>query len=66
MTHRQKMWAWIAFGLIGLVDFAIRDDISKIWTQPIANSVPVVFLLSVLALAIGEEAADEAETTKGD
>lgn len=55
------MWAWIAFGLLGVVDYLLRGDITQLWEQPFANNIVVLFLISVAANAIGEEAAEEAE-----
>jgi hypothetical protein len=50
---------WVAFGIVGLVDYFI--------TGTIANSIPVLYALSVAALAIGEWSAEEAaEAQKGD
>jgi hypothetical protein len=45
--------------LVGLIDYAIRKDNS------IANSIPVLFAVSVAANIIGEWAAEEA-TPGGD
>lgn len=52
--HRKLKWFWVVVGVAGLVDFLVRGD------QSIANSVPVLFALSVAALAIGEWSAEEA------
>lgn len=54
MTHKQRMWGWIAFGLAGLVDY--------LWWPKwgIADSIPVLFGISIAANAIAESAGDEA------
>lgn len=57
--HRVQKRAWAAFGAIGLLDYAIRGDITQLWEKPLADSVPVLFLLSVWALSVGEGAAEE-------
>jgi membrane-associated PAP2 superfamily phosphatase len=57
--HRVQKWLWLCFGLVGLIDYAIRKDNS------IANSIPVLFAVSVAANIIGEWAAEEA-TPGGD
>lgn len=61
MSHRFKMWAWVIFGILGVVDYAVRGDIAQLWEQPFANNIVILFLISVAANAIGEEAAEEAE-----
>lgn len=59
-VHRRRKWGWVVFGVLGLIDYAIRGDISQLWKVPIAGSIPVVFALSVYALSVGEGAAEEA------
>lgn len=46
-------WMWFAFGLLGLADY--------IWgTHYLANSIPVLFFISVYANFVGHLSASEA------
>ena len=43
-------WAWFAFGIIGLVDYVHWVDLPG---QTLANSIPVLFAISVYANFVG-------------
>lgn len=53
-VHRRLKWFWVGVLAVGLVDHFVWPGAG------IANSIPVLFGLSVAALAIGEWAAEEA------
>lgn len=64
LKHRRLKWSWVGVLVFGLVDYGIRDDISKLWTEPMADSVPWLFIFSVSALALSNWAAEEAAEGK--
>lgn len=51
--HRILKWLWLLFGFIGLIDYFLISG-------TIANSIPVLFTISVAANVIAHWAAEEA------
>lgn len=52
--HRIMKWLWTLFGAAGVGDFLLRGGDS------IANSIPILFAISVAANVIAHWAAEEA------
>ena len=60
--HRRLKWLWVGFGVVGLVDLQVRGPgILETLRAPLADSIVVLFVLSVAALAIGEWVAEEGQ-----
>jgi hypothetical protein len=52
--HRRLKWVWVGCLFVGLIDY--------LWWPKwgIADSIPVIYALSVIALALSSWAAEEA------
>lgn len=55
LAHRIWAWTWFAFGIFGLVDYA-----SDIPGWKVADSIPVLFFISVYANFTGHLSTSQA------
>lgn len=57
--HLTLAWAWFAFGAYGLIDY--------LWIKlGIANSIPILFAISVYANFVGHLSSSEAANDTSD
>jgi hypothetical protein len=55
-AHHIAAWAWFAFGIYGLIEYVIEKTTGvKIFS--VANSIPVLFAISVYANFVGHLAS---------
>ncbi len=53
--HTAAAWAWFVFGLIGTIEYLMRGK-----TAFLANSIPVLFFISVYANTVGHWSCQQA------
>ncbi len=67
-VHVFAAWSWFAFGIYGLVEYVLQLTVG-LEVFDVANSIPVLFTISVYANFVGHLAsaqAAQARCTEGD